>query len=123
VSRIFALLALTLAACGAPPPDRMPAPPAVATLALGTGDASGFVAFSNQQDVTLVEGAQGGFHVWVRYQYDGVPGGSAHLARSAHRVGDGAIVLRTSAVATVESESMPLPMFMCPSPVGLSVID
>lgn len=98
------------------------APPA--PLTLGALDATGaFVPFTDGQDVTLVEGAQGGFHVWVVYAYAGAIGVEVTLARDAHRAVDGAIVLRTSAQVTTVAQSDPLPMFMCPSPVGLSVID
>ena len=45
------------------------------------------------QDVTLVEGAQGGFHVWMQYAVRGLPAGTVTLERSAHRVSDGAVVL------------------------------
>ena len=115
-------LELGLCACG---PAVPPVPPPTAgTLTLGMSDASdAFLPFIDGQDVTLVSGAQGGFHVWLRYRYDGTPGGNAKLSRGAHRLADDAIVLRTNAEITVAAESALMPMFMCPSPIGLSVID
>ncbi len=123
-------LAITLVACEvprAPPVDPPPAPTrGPAPLELGHGDELGaFVPYEGGADVTLVEGAQGGFHVWLRYRYGGDDADRVHarLERTAHRLADDALVLRTSAEVTVARDSMALPMFMCPSPVGLSVID
>jgi hypothetical protein len=97
------LTALVLACgCGGSPP-----PVGEAMLTLGQLDGS-FLPYVDGQDVTLVAGAQGGFHVWMSYQLDHT--GEAILERTAHRVSDGA-------------PAQPLPMFMCPAPVGISVID
>ncbi len=129
------ILALALAGCSpapAPPPPPPPSPmpidgmPSIGeTLTLGFVDDDGaFVPYAAGQDVTLVEGAQGGFHVWMAYRYDGsVSDPAAKLSRGAQRLSDGQVVLRTSAEAVVLRQSDPLPMFMCPSPIGLSVID
>ncbi len=120
--RTLALAVLALAACEGPAPPREL--PGQASLKLGTSDANqGFVPYTDGEDVTLVQGAQGGFHVWMRYAFDGASGGSALLERKARRASDGALVLRSTADVTLERESAPLPMFMCPSPAGLSVID
>lgn len=113
--------ALTLCACSSAPP---PVPPVTASLTLGASDEAGaFVPYAAGQDVTLVEGAQGGFHVWMRYHFDGTVGAEAALERSARRVADGELVLRSMVDVTMDRESQPLPMFMCPSPVGESVIE
>jgi hypothetical protein len=128
------VLALALAGCSPapapppPPPSPMPIdgmPPVVDSLTLGFIDGDGaFVPYLDGEDVTLVEGAQGGFHVWMAYAYGGgVSDPSAKLSRGAERLSDGEIVLRTSAPAVLLRQSDPLPMFMCPSPIGLSVID
>ena len=114
--RLF-VLALLLVGCGGPP-----APLAHALVLSGLANDGGTAPLVDGQDVTLVAGAQGGFHVWLRYAYDG-PAAAATLTRTAHRLSDDALVLRSSADVTVGPLSDPLPMFMCPSPIGISVVD
>jgi len=85
------------------------------------------------QDATLVEGAQGGFHVWMQYAVRGVPASTVTLERSARRVSDGAVVLVYRGDVDVGAPDpandgwwtapSPIPMFMCPSPIGISVVD
>jgi hypothetical protein len=119
-------MALFAAGCGAPP--SMP-PPGTQALTLGTADASGhWSALTDGQDVTLVEGAQGGFHVWMMYRLDGAEAMHVTVEKTAHRLSDGAMVLRASGTLDIpgggEWESdKPTPMFMCPSPIGIRVID
>ncbi len=107
-------------------------PANAAALALGAPTASGgFAPFSAGQDVTLVEGAQGGFHVWMKYRVRGMSAQPTELERTAERASDGVIVLRTMSVADVGAPAADgwfespdaLPMFMCPTPIGISVID
>ena len=123
-SAFLVLSLLVLGACGAAPvgpdtPDALTYP-----LTLGANDTTGtFQPFREGQDVELVEGAQGGFHVWMRYRASGVVGMRAELQRVAHRVDDGALILRSTSQSTIVDESDLMPMFMCPSPVGISVID
>ncbi len=121
----LALSLISLAACDAAPPPSPPPSSAGEKLALGTLDADGgFAPYIDGQDVTLVAGAQGGFHVWMSYQM--TPGLSlpAMLERTANRASDDALILRTmSGVQLDSAPSAPLPMFMCPAPVGISVID
>jgi hypothetical protein len=119
-----------LAGCGSGPPPSEPPPrapdaarPAV-PLSLGIRDGElPFTEYADGQDVTLVQGAQGGFHVWLRYRYEGQPGVQAELERSARRAADDALVLRSTSQVAMVAESDAMPMFMCPSPIGLSVID
>jgi hypothetical protein len=118
---VVPLLAMALSACQGAPPAEVKT--SMGSLVLGTGDVSAFVPYVDGQDVTLVEGAQGGFHVWMRYAFDGVPGAEVKLERRAHRVVDDELVLRSNTQVVLELECMPMPMFMCPAPVGLSVID
>jgi hypothetical protein len=93
------------------------------TLALGTRAADGaFTPLADGTDVVLVEGAQGGFHVWMGWALTGASA-MATLERTAWRLSDDALVLRTTSEVELADQSRPLPMFMCPSPVGLSVID
>lgn len=119
-------LVATLAGCGG-----AQSPPGSATLLLGgaASDGSGFVALSGDQ--TLVPGAQGGFHVWLKYRVAGMAPATVHVHRESHRVSDDALVLRadgTQAVGNVAAEGFwelpaALPSFMCPTPLGISVID
>ena len=128
--RLTAAVALLLAACGgtvAPPP-----PPPATGLLLAGGDEASFVPWRSGAEAVLVEGAQGGFHVWMRYR---APAQSMSrvvaVHRSARRQGDGKLVLNMEAGVPPGREApgstweptTPTPMFMCPSPIGLSVID
>jgi hypothetical protein len=129
------LLFLTLVALGCsaprkdpPPPTAMPlgpVPPSAAPVQLR------IEALEDGQDVPLVAGAQGGFHVWLQYSVRDLPPGTVRLERTAHRVADGAVVLRylgDSDVGEPDADGWftapaPIPMFMCPTPIGVSVVD
>lgn len=103
-------------------------PPPEAVLVLGDQNGD---PYADGQDVTLVAGAQGGFHIWLDYHVTGMPPGQVVLERTAHRLSDDQIVLRSSTsleLAQPDDQGwvwapMPLPMFMCPAPVGLNIID
>ncbi len=129
--RFLIACVIAVAACGGPAP---PAPPPASSLALELGAptaAGGFAPLLPNQDVTLVEGAQGGFHVWMKYRVRGMSAQPTELERTAHRASDGVIVLRTMSVADVGAPDADgwfespdaLPMFMCPTPIGISIID
>ena len=107
------LVILLIGCAGSPPP-----PPH--TTALELLDGSG-APYRDGQEVTLVAGAQGGYHVWLGYRMTPPPAGELQIERTAHRVSDDALVLRFQ--TTLEADGMPLPMFMCPVPVGLPVLD
>jgi hypothetical protein len=130
-------LALALAGCGGAGeagPDGAPDGSAgSAELRVGstTEDGSGFVPADGGDDVALVAGAQGGFHVWTGARLRGVVG-PVLLVRTARRVTDGALVL----AATPRHFEVPeagaddwwqidaaLPSFMCPTPIGIAVRD
>jgi hypothetical protein len=135
--------ALALAACGGGGDDDvvdMPdaAPAATAELVLGgaTRDGNGFVEMEDGADVTLVGGAQGGFHVWTGLRIRGAAG-RLRLQRQARRASDDQLVLRAS-TAVVEvpalerdawwelpdgDEVHALTSFMCPTPLGIAVRD
>ncbi len=120
------LLAL-LSATGCDGPQPGPAGSS-ASLTLGGAAADGsFVKLDDGQTVSLVAGAQGGFHVWLNWLLDGAPPGDATLERTAHRVSDDAIVLRVTGDVTLapntDASDGPIPMFMCPTPIGISVLD
>jgi hypothetical protein len=112
-----ALIAL-LVGCEAPhhPAEAEP------MLTLGHLDSGAFQQYLPNQDVTLVAGAQGGFHVWLAFQMAPALSGDAMLERTAHRASDEQLILRTQGQIALDS-SEALPMFMCPAPVGISVID
>ncbi len=121
---LFTLVILLTPACA-------PAPPPASSVSLTLGapasnsDGSGFAPLHDGEDVTLVAGAQGGFHVWLKYHLDGAGPADAEgeLSRTAHRLSDGALVLRTQNVVTLDPDPPAIRMFMCPSPIGLSILD
>src|SRR5262245_4617578 len=90
------LVVLIAAGCGGTAID-----PGRAAVALGTSglDGSGFYAL--QGDQPLVPGAQGGFHVWVKYRMTQMASGKLHLRRTARRVSDGELILQTEHAETV----------------------
>ncbi|MGZ3439832.1 MAG: hypothetical protein ACXVDD_09955, partial [Polyangia bacterium] len=107
-------------------------PPGDAMLALGgaaASDGSGFVPLGGDQ--TLVPGAQGGFHVWLKYRVAGMAPEKVHVHRETRRVSDDALVLLADGTQDVGAADdggwweLPaaLPSFMCPTPIGISVID
>jgi hypothetical protein len=125
------LLALALAGCGAG--SKMGGPMGPEEMVLGTIDAHAeWASLTDGQDATLVEGSQGGFHVWMKVRVSGVAPGAVALSKEAHRLSDGEVVLRspdnTLTVGDPGPDGFweqpdPMTMFMCPSPIGISVID
>lgn len=94
-------------------------------------DGTGFVEVTEGQDVELVPGAQGGFHVWINVRLQGVMG-DHYLRREARRVSDDALVLRSLRQQIIVPEDAmndwwespeASPAFMCPSPIGIRVFD
>jgi hypothetical protein len=108
-----ALVAVTLitAGCSSGPPPPL-------TLALSGLDST---PLSDGQDVLLEPGAQGGFHVWLSWRAEGMEPAELQLERTARRLSDDKVVLRTS--GAVREPGGTLPMFMCPTPIGISVVD
>jgi hypothetical protein len=100
-------------------------------LLLGTTavDGTGFVALEGNQQ--LVGGAQGGFHVWLKYRVKGMSPGKVRIERTARRVSDNRLLLTTTGVQEIGPASadgyweLPtaIPSFMCPSPLGVKVED
>ena len=116
---LFALVYVVGCSAVPPPPPPHESP---AQLELGKRDeAGGFTRYEPGQDVMLVAGAQGGFHVWLSYQMTPPRNGPTPLERTAWREVDDQLVLRS--MGSIEPDGEPLPMFMCPAPVGLSVLD
>src|SRR5215208_2424513 len=126
-----ALVGVAGAACAADPDG----PPAVYDAELLAGGADeygdGFIELPDYSDVDLVPGAQGGFHVWVNVRVHGIEG-PVVIEREARRVNDGALVLRgveqpldvpTDAMEDWWESPTGTPAFMCPTPIGLSILD
>ena len=98
---------------------------------LGTSalDGTGWYALAGDQP--LVAGAQGGFHVWVKWKVEGMAPQKVHVDRKVTRTTDGALILTTMQAVETGSAgtdgwwTLPdaLPSFMCPTPVGISVED
>jgi hypothetical protein len=124
VASIVLSLAL-LAGCG----DSSPPPVSAVTVTLGTIDASGSGFYNLSGDQPLVAGAQGGFHVWLKYRVAGMPPATVRVSRTVRRVSDGRLVLKTEGSQEIGAAGadgaweLPaaLPSFMCPSPVGVRV--
>lgn len=136
--------ALGLAGCQpqAEPPGPPP-PPTPLSLTLGTIDLtaaqqSGTIVWedlSDGQAVQVAPGAQGGFHVWLMMRV----GGSAQaqrvrVQRLADRIApdesrqrvlttDGIVDLPALSGQEVWQTPMPAPSFMCPTPIGVSILD
>jgi hypothetical protein len=132
---LVSILVLALLGCeGSTPP--MP-PVMTLDLQLGTVDLrkngdTRWVDLTDDQQVELAPGAQGGFHVWLLYRIgENDQPRKLRIERIADRIGDGEIrqrVLTTS--NNIEVPAMPLwelpapvPSFMCPTPIGVNVID
>lgn len=121
---------------GCQPPETAPdLGPTPGTLTLGTIDPARFgdnrwVDLADDQLVQLAPGAQGGFHVWVLYRIQGLAG-RVQVSRIADRLPpDGSArqrVLTTTGFLTLPSTDLwqtpdPIPSFMCPTPIGVSVL-
>lgn len=126
---------LALPACEPPPPM----PPMRGELTLGTIDTRRFgdtrwVDLVDGDGVELAPGAQGGFHVWVKYRIKGLTG-PIRVSRIADRIsGDERqrVLTAPSTLLTLPRDVAsdfvyespdPIPSFMCPTPIGVNVID
>jgi len=111
--RLLTIVWLGLAACSPAPPPQ----PAMQLSISVDADAN--------DAVELVAGAQGGFHVWLRYALSGdLPAETVTLQRRAERVADQQAVLHLDTLVSLPAQaSDTIPMFMCPTPIGLSIID
>ena len=128
---VLLAIACALGGCGG---SGMQPPPGDAMLTVGTAaapDGSGWAALDG--DATLVPGAQGGFHVWLKYRVAGMAPEKVKVHRESHRVSDDALVLLTDGTQDVGAPApgndgwwelpQALPSFMCPTPIGINVID
>jgi hypothetical protein len=126
---LIVVAALAATGCSASPPPSSGEPPADFGPPEPPAQMS-VLMLTDGQDATLVAGAQGGFHVWLSYAVRGAAG-SFTLERDARRVSDGAVVLRYRGPIDVGAPDgdgwwtvpSPIPMFMCPTPIGISIVD
>jgi hypothetical protein len=92
-------------------------------------DGTGFLPLAGDQ--TLVAGAQGGFLVWLKFRVGGVANSDLGIHRTARRVSDNHLLLTTDGTISVGQPGddglwelpTPYPTFLCPTPIGVSVID
>ena len=130
--------AIALAACGGGGGGDEPDASAGVELVLGSASADRmqFVAIDDGDDVPLIPGAQGGFHVWTGLRVRGASG-TLYLERQARRVSDDQLVLLATTVVLdvppppadewwerpdgMTQEAMP--SFMCPTPIGIRIRD
>jgi hypothetical protein len=99
------------------------------TVGGANADMSGFVTLDG--DVMLVPGGQGGFHVWVKYRVTGAGAERVNIAYTARRVSDSRLILTNKISAELGAPGsegywespVPIPAFMCPSPLGITVQD
>lgn len=122
-----ALLGLAAGCVTEPPP-----PSGSVELTVGTVDAAGAGFLSMAGDQPLVPGAQGGFHVWLKYRVKDYVPGTYVVRREVRRAGDAKLVLRPTDTPVELGEPdpsgswelpAPLPSFMCPTPIGVEVRD
>lgn len=99
-------------------------------LELGSAPAAGTGFMPMPGDATLVPGAQGGFHVWLSYKVKGTES-AVKAAHTVRRELDGKLLSRGERRLEVvggevggwwQSETA-TPVFLCPTPLGVSVID
>ena len=122
------LMVLALTGCDGGGSKAMPGAIEV-TLGTSALDGSGFLPLSGDQ--TLVPGAQGGFHIWVRWKVANMSQQKVHAQRTVRRISDNALILTTENADQVGSPDadgwwqLPsaLPSFMCPTPIGVQVQD
>ena len=122
--RATLLLAL-FAGCGRPPD------PGACELALGTAAGDGVTFADMPAAATLTPGAQGGFHLWLDYRIKNAPMGAVTAAHTVRREPDGKLLSRGErklevGVAGDDGWWLPdaaTPAFLCPTPLGVSVID
>jgi hypothetical protein len=131
-----AVVAVVVALGACDDPDGGLGLPAELLVGSTSSDRTRFVEVADGDDVPLVSGSQGGFHVWTGLRVRGASG-TLHLEREARRVSDGELVLRASTVVMeLPDQAMAdwwerpdgdsgdaLPSFMCPTPIGLRVRD
>lgn len=138
LARPVFILALVFSGCGGGPDKEMKPDPVYGPLTIGGGPddgAPGFVPLTEGQDVMLVPGAQGGFHVYLNVRVEEKSMGedqTLYLDRKARRVDTNELVSQnrqlmmfteTSSSGAVFETVKPMLMFLCPAPLGIRVND
>lgn len=132
-----AVLGTLLAACGGGPTHPPPPPTDTAHLSIGAGEESGasFTEIADGQDLELVPGAQGGFHIFLNVRIDASkmrPGvDTVVLDRQARRKATGELVSTAKRRAPLILSSdggfvqgdRAFTMFLCPTPIGVPIRD
>lgn len=133
-----ALAVLVFAACGGGPGEEKPDGAVYGPLTIGGGPddgSAGFVPLTEGQDVTLVPGAQGGFHVYLNVRVEAKSMGedqTLYIDRKARRVDTNELVSQnrqlmmfteTSSSGAMFETVKPMLMFLCPAPLGIRVDD
>lgn len=104
---------------------------ATSEIELGGAAPAGTGFFTLAGDAELIPGAQGGFHVWLKLRVHGVTPGRVRMTHTARRKKDGRLLVNGERLVEVGATSMttgyehpdPIPAFMCPSPLGIRVMD
>lgn len=110
--------------CWEAPKQPSPTTPAAPSMDLGVGVGVGFELLADGVELTLVPGAQGGFHVDLEVRTD--LEGEVAVTRQARRADTGELVSRGKFRASVlEDGSLDrtVPLFLCPAPVDIAVAD
>lgn len=128
---------LLLASLAVSPACGGPSDPSPLTVELGTLDPSDplgmrYLPLSDDLQVQLAGGAQGGFHIWTLYRIGGNRSDQRiRVRRYIDRLGsDGSRkrVLTADGTERIPAESpwqspAPIPSFVCPTPLGVNVLD
>jgi hypothetical protein len=107
--------------------------PSSGELVVGGSDGTTFELVEDGQDVPLHPGAQGGFHVFLHLRARGLAPGPLTIERTGRRVSDDQLVTRARDRRVLDPVAIdaagwlqivePMLVFMCPSPIGVNVID
>lgn len=131
---LLGFLAVAGSGCDGGP---MTPPQTALELVLGTTDVrkygdSRWVDLADEKEVELAPGAQGGFHVWLLYRvgHNDEPR-KVRVQRIADRLGSGDTrqrVLTASGTQDLPAQPLwelpaPQPSFMCPTPLGINILD
>ncbi len=124
--RFCFLMVSLLAGCGGA------AVPGSVHFELGTADILGDGFLPLKGDQTLVSGAQGGFHIWLKYRAYGMSGQTVRMLETARRDDSGDLVRKSPLLEEQVGsagdegyfeEERARPGFMCPAPLGVKVRD
>lgn len=127
--RWLTLLGLLFCACPErpdPPEDDDGGVPTSAEWPDGTVEILNARTMKPLTDSALESGAQGGFHVPIDYRVTGKTVTDVTFSVKVRRASDGRLVSRGQRVQDIDATawtSGEVYVFMCPSPVGISVVD